>query len=539
MNVRVLALTAAGLAAWTVLGAACGGPGRSAREVVVASLPDLSDAAAMVQRQIRDAYAELTQHASSAPAIEAAAAYGRVGMLLMAAEHRDAAVPFFEHARAFAPNDVRWPYYLAHVHRLQHRLPPAAVLLERVLQLQPDNVPARVWLARIHLDLGEGDAAASVLKAKTSGSESSATLLYWIGRAELASGDTQQASGHLEQARSLDPRPSRIQSQLANAYRQLGNLAQAETIAREAGQREPEPDDPLLDSLDQILESSRAYEARAQQALDAGKLADAVSLYRTAGELAPADASPREHLGTALSLAGDLAGARAAFEDAIRVAPRFARAHYSLALILDSMGDRTGSLRELTIAVEDDPSYVEAHLALGDMLRRARRVDAALDAYRSALRLEPGSSTGALGQVMVLADAMRYREALHAIERASEAQPAVPELVHARARLLAAAPDARVRNGQHARALMNAGLARQPRTLGLAETMAMVAAETGQYGEALTWQRQAVNAAMLNGLPSVVERLQRILGGYEQRQPCRSPWSLDEDLRLLQSVPLQ
>ena len=86
---------------------------------------------------------------------------------------------------------------------------------------------------------------------------------------------------------------------------------------------------------------------------------------------------------------------------------------------------------------------------------------------------------------------------------------------------------------------MNANLAHQPRTLGLAETMAMAAAETGQYGEAMTWQRQAVAAGMRSGLSSVVERLQRVLAGYEQSQPCRSPWSLDEDLRLLQSVPLQ
>jgi Tfp pilus assembly protein PilF len=221
------------------------------------------------------------------------------------------------------------------------------------------------------------------------------------------------------------------------------------------------------------------------------------------------------------------------------VAPRFARAHYSLALVLDSMRDRAGARRELTIAVEDDPTYIDAHLALGDMLRRERRFDDALNEYRSALRLDPGSSVGALGQAMVLGDTTQYRDALQVLERAAEAQSGVPELVQARARLLAAAPDAGVRDGQRALALMNANLPHEPRTLGLAETMAMAAAETGQYGEALTWQRQAVAAGVRGGLSSIVERLQRVLAGYERNQPCRSPWSLDEDLRLLQSVPLQ
>ena len=206
-------------------------------------------------------------------------------------------------------------------------------------------------------------------------------LLYWMGRAELALGDAKQAvepSRAGARARSetiTDPVAAR--DRVPAAWR-----CRARRVDRPhaAAKESRSPTILLLELLDQILESSRGYEARAQQALNAGKLADAVSFYRTAGELAPADASPREHLGTTLFLAGDLAGARAAFEDAIRVAPRFARAHYSLALLLDSMRDRAGSLRELTIAVEDDPTYVDAHLALGDMLRRARRFDDALDA---------------------------------------------------------------------------------------------------------------------------------------------------------------
>src|SRR6185436_8186480 len=75
MNRRSLTRGVAWLAAWTVLGAACSSAGRSGRELVAVSLPDLSGAAAPVQRQIRDEYAALTRQAASASAAERVDAY--------------------------------------------------------------------------------------------------------------------------------------------------------------------------------------------------------------------------------------------------------------------------------------------------------------------------------------------------------------------------------------------------------------------------------------------------------------------------------
>jgi hypothetical protein len=100
----------------------------------------------------------------------------------------------------------------------------------------------------------------------------------------------------------------------------------------------------------------------------------------------------------------------------------------------------------------------------------------------------------------------------------------------AAARVLAAAPDIRVRDGGRAMAIARALQSRQPPTIELAEIMAMAAAETGQYGDAVRWQRQAIEAAAGGSRRDLAERMAGNLTLYEQGRPCRMPWRDDESI---------
>jgi len=100
--------------------------------------------------------------------------------------------------------------------------------------------------------------------------------------------------------------------------------------------------------------------------------------------------------------------------------------------------------------------------------------------------------------------------------------------VHALIRLLAAAPEGGVRDGQGALALMRDVLVREPRSADVSEMMAMTQAELGQYGEAVTWQREAIATAQRLSRPDLVRRLNDTLARYEHRQPSRTP-RLDDD----------
>jgi hypothetical protein len=107
--------------------------------------------------------------------------------------------------------------------------------------------------------------------------------------------------------------------------------------------------------------------------------------------------------------------------------------------------------------------------------------------------------------------------------------PEHPGFVHALVRLLAAAPDDRVRDGRRAMELMRS-LPREDRSIEAGEMMAMTLAELNQYEEAATWQRDAMAAAERAGHRNLVSRMAENLTLYERRRPCRVPWRDDGDV---------
>ena len=527
---------------WLILSSGCGRDNAAPHRALAAvTLPDLSRVAQSVRDQITNRYSSSMRTIESPTTSDAdrAAAYGEVGVLLMAAKYRQTAVPYFANAQELAPADFRWPYYLAQVYRLESNLPEATGLLARVLQLSPDYVPALVWLAAVDVDLGRLDAAEPLLNRALTLQPESTAAMYWLGRTALARRDYRTAADRLEQGLARDKGRSKFQYQLAMAYRGLGDTARAEALVRDSGVREIEPDDPLMQRVDDLLNSATAYENRGNKALGAGKLADAAAAFRKAIELAPHDPSPRHQLGTVLFLNGDTDGAVAQFTDALRDAPTFAQAHYSLALVLDSRGQTAAVIRELTAAITDDPGNVAARLARADVWRKQNRWQESLADYRQALTLDPGSVRGLLGSAMALAHLKRFADARDELADSAGVQPNQPVVAHALARLLAAAPDARVRDGRKAMLIMQSRLTIDPRSVDLAETMAMVAAESGQWEEAATWQRQAIVGAQRAGLGALVQQLAAALVLYERRAPCRTPWHEDEDLSELDRVTIE
>jgi hypothetical protein len=56
----------------------------------------------------------------------------------------------------------------------------------------------------------------------------------------------------------------------------------------------------------------------------------------------------------------------------------------------------------------------------------------------------------------------------------------------------------------------------------------MALAESGRYPEAVAVQRDALTGATIAGLPNVERRIAGNLHLYENRTPCRVPFSDDE-----------
>ena len=140
---------------------------------------------------------------------------------------------------------------------------------------------------------------------------------------------------------------------------------------------------------------------------------------------------------------------------------------------------------------------------------------------------QPDLSLASFGFAMGHVRLRRYREARDLFERGMRTYAGQPGFAHALARLLAAAPDANVRDGRRALALLDA-LMKDQQSLALAETMAMALAEVGRFEEAAGWQRTAIAAAEESGRTDTRATLARNLALYQRREPCRTPWPDDD-----------
>jgi tetratricopeptide (TPR) repeat protein len=506
--------------------AAPSAPSRPALKPV--ALPDLSNAAESVQSQVRTRYAALQAAIAKTdtPLPALADAYGEMGKLFIVTEYYDAAQASLDNASLLAPTEMRWPYYLGHVFRLENDPAKAVHAFERAMAIKGDDVPTLVWLAEMHLTLNEPQAAeAPLVKARTLQPDAAA-VLYGLGRVALARHNYAEAVSDLERALAVAPRATRVHYPLSMAYRGLGKKDQADAHLRLRGDGELTPADPLMGELADLLQNASAFEARGSKALEDKQWNEAVAQLSKAIALAPDNASTRLNLGTAYYMQGDAEHAMAQYREAIRLSPSFARAHFVLGLLLETRGDDRAAIDEFTATVGSDPKNLDARFSLANALRRNGRVEASLTQYDEILRADPSVSQASFGHAMGLVRLGRYREARDRLEAGVKAFPDQLGFAHALARVLAAAPDDRVRDGRRAAAIASA-LMKAQRSSSLTETMAMAQAELGRFDDAIRYQREAIDLARQSGRGDIA-RLTETLQLYESRRPCRTPWADDD-----------
>lgn len=517
----------------------CGSNDRSRvlGELQAVEMPDVSRAAPPVRDQLHERYTSLTAaigHSTAAAAV-LANEYGEMGKLFMAAEYREAAEPCFLNAQMLAPGDARWPYYLAHVYRLEGDLVNAVHAFERAIELRPDDVAALVWLGNVHLLSGRPETAEPVFARALSRAPDLAAAQFGLGRVALAKKDYGGAVRFLETALAQDQRASGIHYPLAMAYRGLGAFDKAEAHLRQRGQIDPTPPDPLMAAASASLRSAMGHERLGIMALDRKEWALAAAHFRQGVDLAPDSATVRHRLGTALFLQGDVSGAKAQFEEVVRRTPDFAKARYSLGVLMMTAGRRDEALEQLSAAVRYDPGYAEARLRLAEILRGAGRAAESLLEYERVLETDPQSTEAHFGRALSLVRLHRYAEARDALRDGRTRFPTQPAFARALARLLATAPDDTVRDGGQAMALTQQ-LMKERQTLDLGETMAMTLAELGQYEQAAAFQREVMAAARKGGHHGLVTQLDANLRLYERRRPSRTPLRAEDPLEVFEAV---
>lgn len=494
-------------------------------------LPSLDGMAESVAEQINERHAAVERQRVRVPPhnIELARAYGELGKVLLGAKYLDAAEPALLNAATLEPADVRWPYYLAHLERERGDVAGATKQFERALQLRETDVPALVWLADVYLTEARLDGAEPLIQRALTADPRSVAAWYQAGRLALARNDYRTAVQRFESALALDGAAAPIHYPLAMAYRGLGDTARAERhlAQRSRDNRIVPPVDPLMRELEQSVTGPLALEVRGVEALNRGEWAAAADAFRKATSMTPRSAPLHHRLGTALVMMGKADEARREFETALEVSPRYAKAHYSLGLLFEDRGDDEGARAAYTAAVQSAPSYAPARIRLADVLRRRGRFQEALAEYDRVSEADPTLPDAPLGRALTLAGLGRYTEARDQLTAGMAAFPDHTGFPHALARLLAAAPDERVRDGRRALAVIE-NVLKNDRSTEVGEALAMALAELRRFDEAAGVQRDLIAAARRAGDAQRARALAGNLRLYEARQPSRTMWRTDE-----------
>ena len=174
---------------------------------------------------------------------------------------------------------------------------------------------------------------------------------------------------------SLPSRHANDALRQANQARAAGHFEEAEQKYRLALSTDPSLFGALL-GLGMVL-------------LDTGRAKEAFDAFRQSRNRQPGRVDPLFFMGLCEQQLGDVKSAMQCWQECLTLEPDFMPA---LELLVPLMIQRDGDLVEtkLRAALEDSPQQAGLYLMLGMVFEKLDRIGAALDAYETCLRLEPG-----------------------------------------------------------------------------------------------------------------------------------------------------
>ena len=427
-------LVAAGL----VLG---GLAGCSVPKPELAPLPevDLDSLGPILSEQLRPTLAALASEPSDA------AAAGKAGMLLQAYEQHGLAVAYLARARAAAPADLRWEYYLGISLEQLGRPVEAAEAFRRCAEIDKTFLPARRRLAAALLDSNEVEAGLSYYRSLTIEAPGDARIWYGLGRAEAATGTTESAVHHLQKAVAIAPRYGAAHYALAQAYAQLGMAAEAERHLEHYERErhgEPASDDRLLAAVTALRISAAEYLKQGVEAKEEGRSDAAIDLHLRALEEDPGLVQARVNLVILYGSAGQADKAEEQYRLGVAGGEATAELHYNFGVLAYGT-ERPGRAAEaFGQALALNPEHALANHNLGQLLEEEGRFDEAMSHYQRAVANRPDHGLSHYKIGMLLMRQRRAAEAVRAFRRAtSESSDRTPTYLFSLAAALLASND--------------------------------------------------------------------------------------------------
>jgi putative PEP-CTERM system TPR-repeat lipoprotein len=274
-------------------------------------------------------------------------------------------------------------YYLGLIHVLNERLEQAASEFQKVVDMMPDLLQARLLLAVTHLRKGRADKAASEAREVIHRDYNNAFAHSLLGSAYLAMGEAGKASEEFDRATELDPG-------LVNAYLKKG-------IMHFVSGNNASAEQELITAVEVSPGSVDARILLAQFYIRNKKFEEAIKVLNDGIEQVPDDAMLYNVMGAAYAGAMDMDNAERYFEKAVAANRRFFLPHLNLARLYLNTGDRDRAVTEYKKVLEIDNENILALLMLAKISEDLGQFEESVGYYRRAV------ATGETGPVIAFA----------------------------------------------------------------------------------------------------------------------------------------
>ncbi len=497
-------------------------PGAELREVEPV---DREGTPATILEAIDEARA-VVDAAADRSSTEQAAAFGRLGDVLMVHGFAGQARQAYLNAKTLAPNRPDWHYMLGLVEMDAGRLDEAVEYLSTAIERNPFESAALIRRGRVHLDQGRLDDAAADFDRALQLSPEAPAALAGLGRVALDQGDYEAAAEYLERALSISPQATRLHQPLAMAYRGMGEVDRARAHLGQVGEGTEPIRDELLDRMQRQSRSPQFYLELALTRAEAGDLSGARQLLGTALQLDPDDALVMENYGEVVARQGDLDEARAAFQRLVELRPDSAQPLILLGQVEELQGRLAEAGEAYRAALERESGHLPAEEGLAFLkLAEGDFSGARADFSRLAERPDQqGQARFAYWAALAMLGDGECERGRVALNNLRERFPADGDVLVALARVRATCGDAETAELEEALEWVETVYQMAP-DIENAASLAMVHAALGQFDDAVDLQAHAMFEALKAGQLEARADLRADMERYQDGRAARVPFA--------------
>ena len=298
---------------------------------------------------------------------------------LMGTGQTDRAMDAYRNLAAESSTNILGRARLANAYLSRGEFDKAGSIIDEILKIDPKDADGQVLHGQLLLMQKKVPEAMQALQTALKTRQTSAQAHYFMGLAQISSGDVQKGESELKTALILDPSLTQAYLALARLKMNSGDFQNAASLARQALDLSPNLDDARLILAGALIKTKDYQNARAELESFVGKN--------------PSNEVGHLRLGEVYRAQGNVQQAEKEMESSLKINPHYADALDSLSDLYLAQGSPQKALDRINRAIEQNPQQAKLYEILGRTYGKMKNYAKAEEAFLKAVSIDPNNAT--------------------------------------------------------------------------------------------------------------------------------------------------